>query len=107
MIRQICFSLEESATRPGKYILVPNWDALHIEQTEGSGAVMGARLMGLTFAQYLRFCRDICHAEVVGKGRLYPKVYFDKNEETVSFVKLLNGRATLVLDDLAKREAAQ
>lgn len=107
MIRQICFSLEESATHPGKYVLVPNWDVLRMAQTEGSGAVIGARLMGLTFAQYLRFCRDICHAEIVGKGRLYPKVYFDKNEETVSFVKLLNGRATLVLDDLAKKEVRQ
>lgn len=106
MMRQICFSLEESPLRLGKYILSPNLEALCLERTNGSFAVISARLMGLSFAQYLRFCRDICHAEIVGKGRMYPAVYFDKNEETISFVKLLNGRATVVLDDLQKRSTA-
>ena len=41
----------------------------------GSFNLMPARLLGLTYAQYLRFCRDVLGATLVGKNSKYPVAY--------------------------------
>lgn len=60
---------------------------------DGSYNLMPARLLGLSYAQYLRFCRDVLGAKVVGKGKLYPIAYFRNSPEVQQFLKLLNERA--------------
>lgn len=62
-------------------------------QIRGSFNLMPARLIGLTYAQYLRFCRDVLGAKVVGKNSGYPIAYFRNTPEVQQFVKLLNERA--------------
>lgn len=42
----------------------------------GSWNVLCARAMGLSYANYLRYCRDVYGAELVGVGSRYPKAYF-------------------------------
>lgn len=97
MIKKEYFKLEESASRPGKYIIVANFDNLHAMTTTGSYNILPARLLNLTYAQYLRFCRDIVGGEIGGKNSIYPVAYFTKSMTTNAFVRLLNGRMNLIM----------
>lgn len=91
------FSREESVSYPGKYIIRVDLDKFHLDYTEGSYNVICARLMGLSYAQYLRMCRDCFGAEIIGKGSMYPVAYFKFSEKLVDLVESLNARANLVL----------
>jgi hypothetical protein len=97
MIKKEYFKLEESASRPGKYVIIANFDNLPAMTTTGSYNLLPARLMNLTYAQYLRMCRDIIGAEIGGKRSVYPVAYFSKTVNTVAFVRLLNTRMNLVM----------
>lgn len=91
------FSLEEAVSRPGKYLLRFNAELFTEISTTGSFSVLPARLLNISYAQYLRFCRDVLSGELSGKGHLYPTPYFPKNTTTEGFVKLLNSRLNLVV----------
>lgn len=91
------FSREESASYPGKYIIRADLDKFHLDYTEGSYNIICARLMGLSYAQYLRMCRDCFGAEIIGKGYMYPVAYFKFSEKLKVLVDELNARANLVL----------
>lgn len=97
MIKVKVFELEESGYQPNRYILRFHPDLFYTESTNGSFSVMAARIAGLPYTMYCRFCRDVLGAEVVGKGSMYPVVYFKKTPETLMFVRLLNSRANLVI----------
>lgn len=91
------FSREESVSYPGKYIIRVDLDKFHLDYTEGSYNVICARLMGLTYAQYLRMCRDCFGAEIIGKGSAYPVAYFKLSEKLKDLIDGLNARANFVL----------
>ena len=97
MERNKYFVLEASANRPNKYLIRPVHDNLPLYNTSGSYALLPARLMGLSWAEYLRFCRDVLGAEINGKSTYYPIPYFDKNIIVAEFVNLLNTRAKFIL----------
>ena len=91
------FSREESVSYPGKYIIRADLDKFHLDYTEGSYNIIGARLMGLTYANYLRMCRDIYGAEIIGKDSNYPYPVFKLSQELMDLIEQLNARANLVL----------
>lgn len=91
------FYHDESATQPGKYMIRADFDKFYLDSTNGSFNVIGARLMGLTYAQYLRMCRDIYGAEIIGKGNLYPYPVFKLSQGLNDLIDQLNARAALVL----------
>ena len=91
------FYRDESASYPGKYMIRADLDKFYLGCTEGSYNVIGARLMGLTYAQYLRMCRDVYGAEIIGKGNKYPVAYFKLSNELNALIEQLNTRANLVL----------
>ena len=91
------FYRDESASHPGKYLIRANLDEFHLYSTKGSFHVIGARLMGLTYAQYLRMCRDCFGAEIVGKGSIFPVPYFKLSQGLMDLIDQLNARANLVL----------
>lgn len=99
MIKVKVFELEESGYQPNKYILRFHPDRFCCENTTGSFAVMAARIAGLPYGTYCRLCRDVFGAEVIGKGRTYPIVYFKKTVELTKFIDFLNERATLILQN--------
>lgn len=66
-------------------------------QIYGAPAVLASRLLGLSFPQYLRYCRDVLGAEVIGRKKLYPVVYFTKTPAAAQLVKLLNSRMELLM----------
>ena len=63
----------------------------------GSYNVLPARLMGLSWTDYLRFCRDILGAELRGKKTFYVVPYFKHTPEVRQFCKLLNKRMELIM----------
>ena len=51
-----------------------NWEKykrMYMDERSGSYNILMARLMGLRFADYLRFVRDSMGAEIRGKGSIY------------------------------------
>lgn len=97
MIKVEYFTLEESPYRPGRYTIRINFEKLPQMSTTGSYNILFARLMNLSYAQYLRMCRDLFSADIVGKDSLYPVAYFVKNIHVVSLVRLLNSRMNLIM----------
>lgn len=90
------FFAEETPYYPGKYVIKVNGDKFYMDSTTGSFNVICARLMGLHYADYCRFCRDVLGATIVGKNSRYPAVYFPKGENLSVLVRLLNTRANFV-----------
>lgn len=91
------FFRDESATQPGKYMIRADFEKFYLKFTEGSYNIIGARLMGITYAQYLRMCRDVYGAEIIGKGSLYPYPVFKLSKGLNDLIDQLNARASLVL----------
>lgn len=90
------FVLEESPYHPGKYRITLDFNKFPPIFTSGSYNILPARLMNLSYAEYLRFCRDRCGGEIIGKGSLYPVVYFTKDSPTTELVQTLNTRMEVV-----------
>jgi hypothetical protein len=91
------FGIEESPCNPGKWLISIKHENFLLKHTTGSFNIICARLMNLSYAQYLRFCRDMVGGEISGKGHKYPVVYFQRGERLQAFVRLLNTRANMVL----------
>lgn len=92
------FYLEESPCNKGKYMICLSHNEFPFEDgTKGSYNVIVARFLGLSYAQYLRFARDILGAELIGKNSLYIVSYFKRSDAVNQFIKLLNKRMELVM----------
>lgn len=90
------FYLEESPIQTGKYTVRVKHDEFFCGRTEGSFNILAARLLGLSYAWYLRMCRDELGAEIVGKDSMYPVAYFSNKVLANQLVKLLNTAASQV-----------
>ena len=94
------FYLEESPIYKNKYIIRLNRDKLLFPTgTSGSYNVFIARVLNLSYADYLRYSRDRLGAELVGKQSRYVVAYYDKNQTTEAFVKLLNKRMEYIMHE--------
>ena len=94
------FFLDESPIFKGKYVIHYNVDdECFPHGIRGSYNVLQARLMNLPYAEFLRYCRDELGAELIGKGHRYVTPYFDKNELSKLFVKVLNERMAYVMSE--------
>lgn len=95
--RKRYFILEESPYYEKRYVITPNWEELPKMTTNGSFNVLGARLLNLSYSNYLRMCRDIAGAQIIGKNKTYPVPYFEMSNEVRALVGLLNAAMTLVM----------
>ena len=90
------FNLEESPYMPTYSVIEVNHEAFKSafpNGIDGSYILLPARLLNLSYADYLRYCRDKLEAFVVGKGHKYPVAYFRATPEVQQFLKLLNKSA--------------
>ena len=90
------FYLEESPYHPGKYGIYIDFDNLPPMKTTGSYNLLPARLLGLSYAEYLRFCRDELGAEITGKKNMYPVAYFSDEKTAAGLIGTLNSRMAIV-----------
>lgn len=81
----------------GECMIRVHTEALPFSHTDGSVNVLAARVMNLSYAQYLRMCRDQFSARLEGKGHKYPVAYFKKGEILDMFLKLLNSRMDYIM----------
>ena len=94
------FYLEESPIYKNKYIIRLNHDKfLFPTGTSGSYNVFIARVLNLSYADYLRYSRDRLGAELIGKQSRYVMAYYDKNQATEAFIKLLNKRMEYIMNE--------
>lgn len=85
------FTFKETSNQG--WMLCPNWDAFWSEgqQIQGGFNVICARVAGLSWAQWLRFCRQN-GASLYGKEHKYVcAIWKEPNKE---FEKMMNMRAT-------------
>ena len=66
---------------------------------KGSYNVMPARLLHLTYAQYLRYCRDRLGAELIGKNHKYVMAYFNNDKNVNALIDLLNTRMAYIINE--------
>ena len=97
MKKERIFYYEESPYHPGKYMITVDHDKFYIRGTRGSCHIIEARVMNLSYAQYLRMCRDVYGAEIIGKKSMYPVAYFSDINSVMRVIKELNTRANLIL----------
>jgi len=90
------FYLDSTPTMPGKYVIRVDHEKFHCKGTVGSYQLLGARLFGISFANYLRLCRDEFGAEIYGKGTAYPVPYFNNDVRANNLIKMLNKLASIV-----------
>lgn len=97
------FYLEESPYIPTYCMLYLNIEKMPFPNgIRGSYSMMAARVLGLDYADFLRFARDVLEAKIMGKGERYPRAYFRKTPEVLQMVKLLNKRMELIMNLRAK-----
>lgn len=73
---------------------------------EGGGSynVAPARVLGLSYADYLRFLRDSFPEQVIleGKGGYYVKPFWKFSPEMIKFIDLLNVKMNSEVDRIEK-----
>lgn len=99
MITQKIFYCEESPYHPGTYMIAIHHDKFYCLGLNSTGSyhVLQARIMGLTYANYLRMCRDVFGANIIGKKSIFPVAYFSSYTKINDLIKQLNVRATAIL----------
>lgn len=77
----------------GRFLVKPNLALtnLDISKISGSWGVFSARLMGLSYANYLRMCRDKFGGEIIGKNKKYPNVFLTETNAK-KLIKILDAR---------------
>jgi len=90
------FFKKSSIPNTKSYLITVESDKLGLVPTRGSYNVICARLMGLSYPDYLRMCRDIYGATLHGKG-LYITARFPNGKKLDHLIEELNARAKLVL----------
>lgn len=93
------FYLDESPVYKEKFLIRikhENFEKFFPNGIKGSYNLMPARLLHLSYADYLRFARDVLGAEVIGKKHRYPVAFFNRSNELNQFVKLLNKRMEFI-----------
>ena len=96
------FKLEESPYNPGKYVIRLEHDNLPLGVVHGSCNVLAARVCGLNWVEYLRMCRDVYGAELIGKNEKYPVAYFSDVTKGKQLVAALNKQVSTILKHKAK-----
>ena len=92
----------EQSSLNNLYFIVPVYDSFKSclpngFEEGGAGAVLLARISGLSYPNFLRMCRDVGGAELIGKNGLYPVPYFKFSEGLLAITKWLNKRAEFLV----------
>lgn len=102
MVKQY-FTYRESST-PNEFMIVPkdyNTFPFNIKNG-GSYNVAPARVLGLSYPNYLRFLLNMFPNDVIvrGKGSIYPIAYWKKDKTLFKFIELLNAKLSLAMKGL-------
>jgi len=94
------FYFDESPLYKSKYLIRFNPPKeLFPKGTKGSYTVLPARILNLSYTSYLRYARDRLGAELIGKNHKYVVAYYEKNQNTEAFIRLLNKRMEFIMNE--------
>lgn len=95
------FYLHNHPAYQDKYSIYFNFPEKYFPKgIDGSYDVFIARLLGLSYPEYLRYARDRLGAELIGKNKKYITVLFNGNNATVQiFIKVLNKRMEYIINE--------
>lgn len=74
----------------------------HFAPIQGSLSVLQARIMGLSYPDFLRYVRDTYNARLAGVGHKYPAIYFPDAAAASKFALILDKRFKEILLQLNK-----
>ena len=94
------FWVDESVLCPGRYYIALNHEKLRILSCRGSCNIICARVIGLSYANYLRFCRDVYDGEIRGKNTGYPIVVFYDKKKAEELAEFLNKQVKHIILEL-------
>lgn len=94
------YFVAEQAMSNNKYMIKVNVPNLPIEYCKGSLNILAARIMNLSYASYLRMCRDLYGAEIYGKNHVYCVAYFNNYEDVKPLLDELNKRTEFILKEI-------
>ena len=103
----IYFSVEQSPYSPtGEWVIkTKEYIAKQYYPITGSLNMLFARIMGLTYAEFLRYMRDHYGARLTGKNHTYPFFYFPTQEAATAAATELDNRY-LEINKLSKQMEA-
>lgn len=90
-------TVKESLYNNGKWLIFYELDKMPFTEPRHTFHILGARVLGLTYAEFLRMCRDWYGATIVGKNSLYPIPYFNSEQKAKELAEILNNRLSTVL----------
>lgn len=95
------FYLQNNPIYQDKYEIYFDYPSKYFPKgTDGSYDIFIARLLSLSYPDYLRWARDRLGAELIGKNKRYIKVLFNGNNPTVQiFIKVLNKRMEYIINE--------
>ena len=95
------FYLQYHPVYQDKYVIYFDYPSEYFPKgTNGSYDVFIARLLNLSYPDYLRWARDRLGAELVGKNKKYITVLFKECDETVkALLKILNMRFDYIINE--------
>lgn len=96
------YFIAEESPYTNKYIIRPNFPVLPLTSTKGSFNILAARVMNLSYASYLRMCRDLYGAEIIGKNHRYCVAYFNDYKDTQPLLNELNKRVQILMKERGK-----
>lgn len=92
------FFAQKSVSYDDRFIIGINFERLPLKgSVNGSYNVLCARVMDLNYADYLRMCRDVFGAELLGKDSKYPFALFKRGNALDALLKVLNTRTKFLL----------
>lgn len=84
------------------YLVVVIKDKLPFTCVSGSFNVLGARVLGLNYSDYLRLARDTYHATLKGQsGWIHP--FFLEEKDALIFCGILNRQLNQIFNDISKQ----
>lgn len=87
------FYLEELSWDKGYGIITNNFDQIEMPQLHTSYGYLKAYLVGMSYEDYLVFCKDYLGAKVSRKkGARYASVHFPITDDVKKFVAILNDK---------------
>jgi hypothetical protein len=91
------FYVDETPYFPGRFVIRLHHEKFGFSNFRGSCNCIPAKLMMISYANYLRLCRDVYGAELNGKNTKYPIALFKDKKNAEALVKELNRRAAQVV----------
>ena len=93
------YFIEQESMLNNKYMVGLYIPLLPITSSNGSLNILAARVMNLSYASYLRMCRDLYGAEITGKNHKYCVAYFNNIKDMQPLLDELNRRTMIILKE--------